>query len=199
MTIPTGAGPQPPRGGIVVGVDGSPGSLAALRWAIREASARGRAVHAVTAWEVPTESTFGDLATVGDFHPVIAAERILVAALADAGAADSHRHRDHRARPGAPRRGADAAGRARRTAGGRLPRAREDLRGAARLGQPVPGRATPPARSSSSNPSPISTVEDPVRDADAPAPTVRIPYACTSQYDRSERTDGRGHVSGGDA
>jgi nucleotide-binding universal stress UspA family protein len=30
------------------------------------------------------------MATVGDFHPVITAERILVAALADAGAADSH-------------------------------------------------------------------------------------------------------------
>ena len=44
----------------------------------------------MTVWEVPTESTFGDMPTVGDFHPVIAAERILVAALADAGAADSH-------------------------------------------------------------------------------------------------------------
>jgi hypothetical protein len=35
------------------------------------------------------ESTFGDVATVGDFHPVTGAERILVAALADAGAADA--------------------------------------------------------------------------------------------------------------
>lgn len=32
---------------IVVGVDGSPGSVAALRWACREASLRGAEVHAV--------------------------------------------------------------------------------------------------------------------------------------------------------
>ena len=45
----------------------------------------------MTAWEFPMESTFGDMATVGDFHPVIAAEEILVAALADAGVADDTR------------------------------------------------------------------------------------------------------------
>lgn len=87
MGAPNGTGPQAPVGRIVVGVDGSPGSLAALRWAVREASSRGLAVHAVTAWEVPIESTFGDMATIGDFHPVVAAEEILVSALADAGVA----------------------------------------------------------------------------------------------------------------
>lgn len=87
MAIPTGTDPQPQRGRIVVGVDGSPGSLAALRWAAREASKRSLTVHAVTAWEFPMESTFGDLGTVGDFHPVIAAEKILVSALADTGLA----------------------------------------------------------------------------------------------------------------
>ena len=70
----TGASPTSPAGGIVVGVDGSPGSLAALGWAIREGYVRGMGVHAVTAWEFPMESTFGDMATVGDFYPVIAAE-----------------------------------------------------------------------------------------------------------------------------
>jgi len=80
----SGASPTSPAGGIVVGVDESPGSLAALRWAIREGYVRGRRVHAVTAWEFPVESTFGDMASVGDFHPVIAAEDILLAALADA-------------------------------------------------------------------------------------------------------------------
>lgn len=84
MITPT---PRSPGGGIVVGVDGSPGSLAALRWAVREASTRGLAVHVVSAWEYPMESTFGDMATVGDFHPVVAAEKILMTALADAGVA----------------------------------------------------------------------------------------------------------------
>lgn len=40
-------------GRIVVGVDGSPGSLAALHWAVQEALLRGVAVHAVMAWEHP--------------------------------------------------------------------------------------------------------------------------------------------------
>lgn len=87
MAAPNGAGAHAPDGRIVVGVDGSPGSMAALRWALREASARGLPLHAVTAWEFPTESTFGDMATIGDFHPVVAAEEILVSALADAGVA----------------------------------------------------------------------------------------------------------------
>lgn len=38
---------------IVVGVDGSPSSQAALRWAVRYAGLVGGKVEAVTAWEVP--------------------------------------------------------------------------------------------------------------------------------------------------
>jgi nucleotide-binding universal stress UspA family protein len=38
---------------IVVGVDGSPGSMTALDWAVREAGQRGASVHAVMAWEYP--------------------------------------------------------------------------------------------------------------------------------------------------
>jgi nucleotide-binding universal stress UspA family protein len=76
----------------VVGVDGSPGSLAALRWALREGVSRGLQVHAVTAWEFPVELSFGAMATVRDSHPVVAAEEILVSALAGAGvAADDDR------------------------------------------------------------------------------------------------------------
>ncbi|MGH4000151.1 MAG: universal stress protein [Pseudonocardiaceae bacterium] len=85
MATPQDASAPPPVGRIVVGVDGSSGSLAAVCWAVHEASLRGVAVHAVTAWELPVESTFGDMRTVGDFHPVSAAEEILVTALADVG------------------------------------------------------------------------------------------------------------------
>ncbi|GAA4553286.1 universal stress protein [Amycolatopsis samaneae] len=38
------------RNRIVVGVDGSPASAAALRWARAEAAARGSTLHAVTVW-----------------------------------------------------------------------------------------------------------------------------------------------------
>jgi len=42
---------QTPR--IVVGVDGSPPSIAALRWAVHQAEQTGTAIDAVIAWEFP--------------------------------------------------------------------------------------------------------------------------------------------------
>jgi nucleotide-binding universal stress UspA family protein len=53
--------------GIVVGYDGSPGSAQALRWAAREAWARGTTLTVCLAWtpdhvELPTESALCDLA-----------------------------------------------------------------------------------------------------------------------------------------
>lgn len=56
---------RPGEGRIVVGVDGSPGSLAALRWALSEASLRGVDVHAVAAWESPGGMSFAMPGDVG--------------------------------------------------------------------------------------------------------------------------------------
>ncbi|MFD7448335.1 universal stress protein [Kitasatospora sp. NPDC059827] len=53
---------SPPR--VVVGVDGSPPSHAALRWAVRHAGLSGAVVDAVGAWEPP--SHFGWSAPVVD-------------------------------------------------------------------------------------------------------------------------------------
>lgn len=51
------------QGRIVVGVDGSEPSRAALRWALRQARLTGAAVEAMIGWEVP--ATYGwDLALV---------------------------------------------------------------------------------------------------------------------------------------
>ncbi len=46
---------QPAQGGarIVVGVDGSESSKAALAWAVRQAALTGAVVDAVTAWQIP--------------------------------------------------------------------------------------------------------------------------------------------------
>jgi len=55
---------------IVVGVDGSDGSLEALRWAARQAQLTGASLHVVTAWAFPEHGTpFGivfDLASLSD-------------------------------------------------------------------------------------------------------------------------------------
>src|SRR2546429_7581676 len=53
--------------GIVAGYDGSPGAAQALRWAAREAWARGTTLTVCRAWtpdhmELPTESALCDLA-----------------------------------------------------------------------------------------------------------------------------------------
>jgi nucleotide-binding universal stress UspA family protein len=45
---------EPSGGRIVVGVDGSPSSKAALKWAVRQAALTGSTVEAVIAWHYPT-------------------------------------------------------------------------------------------------------------------------------------------------
>ena len=54
---------EPPR--IVVGVDGSPSSRAALRWAVNQARLTGGTIDAVIAWQIPASMTgYGWMAPV---------------------------------------------------------------------------------------------------------------------------------------
>jgi nucleotide-binding universal stress UspA family protein len=70
-------------GHVVVGVDGSDGSAAALRWAIDEAVARGATLEAVHAWQAPVVDGY-PLAAMGDPGAFEAtAHEELDAALAD--------------------------------------------------------------------------------------------------------------------
>jgi nucleotide-binding universal stress UspA family protein len=50
---------------VVVGVDGSPGSVAALKYAVEEAKLRGAGLTAVTAWSVPPLAYAGEVEWTG--------------------------------------------------------------------------------------------------------------------------------------
>ncbi|MFI6845189.1 universal stress protein [Kitasatospora sp. NBC_00085] len=53
-------GPTPERAHhIIVGVDGSPSSRAALRWALRQARLEGASIEAISAWDYPPLSGWG--------------------------------------------------------------------------------------------------------------------------------------------
>ncbi|MER6216128.1 MULTISPECIES: universal stress protein [unclassified Streptomyces] len=62
---------------IVVGVDGSPSSQAALRWAVRYAGLVGGRVEAVTAWEVPGEASWSAPAVDATFDEEDAQRRLV--------------------------------------------------------------------------------------------------------------------------
>lgn len=66
---------QTPR--IVVGVDGSPSSQAALRWAVRYAGLVGGHVDAVTAWEIPGEASWSAPAVDATFDEEEAERRLV--------------------------------------------------------------------------------------------------------------------------
>ena len=59
---------------IVVGVDGSPSSIQALKWAIGQAALTGASIEAVAAWHFPN-SHGAPLPDTGDY-PVLAAETL---------------------------------------------------------------------------------------------------------------------------
>ncbi|MGW4895194.1 universal stress protein [Kitasatospora sp. NPDC004240] len=77
---------QPPDGRIVVGVDGSPLSHAAVRWAAKLAAASGGPLEAVTVWDFPC--LYGEhglvLPALDGFEGERSAARILDEALAAA-------------------------------------------------------------------------------------------------------------------
>ena len=80
---------------IVVGVDGSSSSRAALRWAVRQAGLTGASVEAITAWQSPTlvglGVTFSEVEAGGgdDGRIRAAAGSVLRAAVAEATAESS--------------------------------------------------------------------------------------------------------------
>ncbi|HEY6788940.1 MAG TPA: universal stress protein, partial [Trebonia sp.] len=72
---------------IVAGVDGSPSSMSALRWAVRQAALTGAAVDAVIAWCYPAATVGYGWAPTGtdvgfDFRET--AEKVLADAIASA-------------------------------------------------------------------------------------------------------------------
>jgi nucleotide-binding universal stress UspA family protein len=69
-------------GRILVGVDGSAGSAAALAWAIQEARLRGGAVHAVMAWQRPQSIGAANVWGMG-MDPSLSNDSLLSSATAD--------------------------------------------------------------------------------------------------------------------
>ncbi len=68
MSTPiAGEDQQPGSGRIVVGVDGSPASEEALRWALGQSRLTGQSVHAVYAWDYPMYSGAGGVDMVDGF------------------------------------------------------------------------------------------------------------------------------------
>jgi nucleotide-binding universal stress UspA family protein len=82
-------------GRIVVGVDGSDSSLAALAWAVRQAALTGARVEAVTAWQIPAVYGYGY--TMVEAIPAI--EKAAGQILDEAIAAEAKRAPDVQIRP----------------------------------------------------------------------------------------------------
>lgn len=66
---------------VVVGIDGSPDSKQALRWAVAQAERTGAEVEAITAWEVPLTILIVPTATEADYAEH--ASRVLAQTLDD--------------------------------------------------------------------------------------------------------------------
>jgi nucleotide-binding universal stress UspA family protein len=79
---PMTAGPENGGHRIVVGVDGSRHSVAALRWGAQQAAALGARLEAVTAWEYP--ASFGWASVPSDWDPAKDMEKVLQDAVREA-------------------------------------------------------------------------------------------------------------------
>jgi nucleotide-binding universal stress UspA family protein len=75
--------PPEPAHRIVVGIDGSPSSVAALNWALRQADLTGASLEVVTTWEWPLTPAVGTLPT-SDFDPKADAATVLDESIAAA-------------------------------------------------------------------------------------------------------------------
>jgi nucleotide-binding universal stress UspA family protein len=73
---------------IVAGVDGSPTSLRALEWGVRQAELTDASLEVVVAWEWPT--TYGWSTIPSDFNPEQDAQRLLEPILATLRTAHPH-------------------------------------------------------------------------------------------------------------
>lgn len=74
---------------IVVGIDGSPGAAAALRWAVAEARLRGAVLQVLHAWQLPVLAVAPFAAPTIDAREYqAAAEQLVADSVADAGAED---------------------------------------------------------------------------------------------------------------
>lgn len=83
---------------IVVGIDGSPGSRAALRWAVRQAALSGAIVDVIMAWQVPAELESFAWAPVyadepGEFAALAADAKKKLEAVVGEEVEPAHRHR----------------------------------------------------------------------------------------------------------
>jgi nucleotide-binding universal stress UspA family protein len=61
---------------IVVGIDGSPSSLAALQWAARQAEFTGSVLEVLIVWQWPMSYGFA-MPVASDFHPATDAGKVL--------------------------------------------------------------------------------------------------------------------------
>ena len=73
--------PSEPGGRIIVGIDGSASSVAAMKWALHQAELTGSKVEAISTWEWPTNYGWA-FPFPSEYDPKVDAEKMLSDALA---------------------------------------------------------------------------------------------------------------------